>query len=77
MAVLLLALADGATAGYLIVYGLRQERRDKARVLIVGGMLAVCAVALTVIAWPSGAPPQRPQQPPASPVQQTGLVTSV
>jgi hypothetical protein len=74
---LLLALADAAAAAYLVTYGLRRERHDKARVLIVGGMLAVCAVALLVIAWSSSTEPNRPQQPPTSPVQQTEPGTSV
>jgi hypothetical protein len=40
-----LATADAAAAIYLIAHGLRRERRDRACVLIVGGMLVVCAAA--------------------------------
>ena len=57
-----LAAADAGGAVYLIRYGLRRERRDKARVIIVGGMLAVCAAALLVIGWPRSGPP-RPAPP--------------
>ena len=69
-----LALADTAAAVYLIVYGVRRERRDKARVVIVGGMLAVCAVALVVIGWPRATPPRPPAPVPAP---STGPTTNV
>jgi hypothetical protein len=68
-----LAAADAVAAIYLIAYGLRRERRDKARVLIVGGMLVVCAVALVVIGWPRSAEPQPTPAPPAP----SGPATSV
>ncbi len=48
--VLIAVVAADAVAGvYLLVYGVRRERWDKPRVLIVGGLLLACAAALVVI----------------------------
>lgn len=59
-----IAALDAVAAIHLLTYGLRRERRDQARVLIVGGMLIVCAVALAFIGWPRSAAPHTTPAPP-------------
>jgi hypothetical protein len=65
---LVLAAVDAATAVYLLAWALRRERRDKPAVLVVGVVLAVCAmflVAATVRATEPDQPPQSPATVPA------------
>lgn len=44
-----LAAVDALAGLYLIGYGISRERRDAAGVIVVGGTLMACAVALGVI----------------------------
>jgi predicted PurR-regulated permease PerM len=55
---LTLAAIDAAVAAYLVGWSLRRQRRDRARVLVVGVVLAICAVFLAVVGWPNTAPTQ-------------------
>lgn len=64
MTLVLVIAADLFGGLYLVVYGLRRERRDKPAVVIVGGVLLICALALTVI---GGFDRTRPHHHPATP----------
>ena len=66
---LTLAAIDAAVAAYLVGWALRRERRDRARVLVVGVVLAICAVFLAVVGWPNTAPTQ--PTPPLAPAPGT------
>ena len=46
MVTLALALADALVGVWLLQYARHRERRDKAGVAVVGGILLVCAAAL-------------------------------
>jgi drug/metabolite transporter (DMT)-like permease len=65
MTLVLVIAADLLCGLYLLVYGIRRERRDKPAVLIVGGVLLACALALTLIGAYSRTRPPHP--PPSTP----------
>jgi hypothetical protein len=65
-----LAAADLLAGLYLIGWAYRRQERDKPAVLIVGCVLAVCAVALLVLSRPQS-PPPRPTVP--APVPSSGV----
>jgi hypothetical protein len=44
-----LAAVDAVAGLYLIGYGMSRERRDAAGVIVVGGTLMACALALAAI----------------------------
>lgn len=66
MGLVLVITADLLAGVYLLVYGVRRERRDKPAVLIVGGVLLACALALALIGGYARSRPPHPT-PPAPP----------
>jgi multisubunit Na+/H+ antiporter MnhB subunit len=67
MTLVLVIAADLLVGLYLLVYGIRRERRDKPAVLIVGGVLLICALALTLIGACDRSRPHQPHPPQTSP----------
>lgn len=51
---LALALVDAAAGGYLLVYAVRRERRDKPGVMVTGVVLLMCAAVLAMLAVVGG-----------------------
>lgn len=67
MTLVLVIAADLLAGLYLLTYGIRRERRDKPAVLIVGGVLLICALALTLISAYDRSRPHQRHPPPTSP----------
>lgn len=67
MTLVLVIAADLFAGLYLVLYGLRRERRDKPAVVIVGGVLLICALALTVIGGFARTRPHHRPTPPSPP----------
>jgi hypothetical protein len=64
---------DAAAGGYLVLYAVRREQRDKPGVMVTGlflllcaAALVLCAAALVLLGWPESTRPQpAPLPPPA------------